>query len=70
MFAAPKVHKQGKVTKKTSKGAFVGKVIDELKQGSRDKKDKKNPNIISEKMFEERLDESVKRKGVHLENKR
>ena len=66
MFDAPKVHKQGKVTKKTRKGAFAGKVLDELKQGSRDKKDKKNPNIITEKMLEARLDESVNRKGVHL----
>lgn len=70
VFDAPQIHKQGKASKKKRIGATVGKVLDESRQGSRAKKDKKNPDIVTREMFEARLDEPVNRQGVYLENKR
>ena len=69
---APKVHKPGPATKQTRKGSSAGKILDKSKQGTpqKQKKDKKNPDIISLRMFNARLEEPVDRNGVHLDNKR
>lgn len=69
VFDAPKVHRQGKATKKSRKGAFAGKTLDESKQGSRQKKDKKNPDVVTKELFNARLKEPVDRNGLQLENK-
>eukprot|EP00984_Skeletonema_dohrnii_P006145 scaffold2192_cov98-Skeletonema_dohrnii-CCMP3373.AAC.1 len=69
VFDAPKVHKQGKASDRKRKGAFAGKTLDESKQGTRQKKDKKNPDVVTLEMFNARLKEPVNRSGVELENK-